>query len=149
MQPSFGVLSFYGPGGYLTVHYVHTWVDYKRGGGFDSPAPWVLATDKDFKDSYSVAGQRSLCLVYSLRFRGSGTSVQLTTMAANKPTSIGCRLCTPELAAITPVIAGKMAPPACAMTKIIAKASQQHIATSKSAEGNVPRPEGCSSAGSN
>lgn len=45
-------------------------------------------------------------------------------MAARRPTKIGCKVATPALAAITPVTAGKMAPPACAITNMRANQSQ-------------------------
>jgi len=47
-----------------------------------------------------------------------GTSHQLTPVAMDRPTRIGCRTLTPALAAITPVTVGKSEPPACARTKM-------------------------------
>lgn len=46
-----------------------------------------------------------------------GRSNQLTAVALNRPTSIGCKTLTPTRAAMTPVIAGKMDPPICPRTK--------------------------------
>jgi hypothetical protein len=62
----------------------------------------------------------------SLRLTG-GTTAQAIPIAIVNPINIGCNSATPAAWAITPVMAGKIVPPACAVTKMMPTLNQQKI----------------------
>lgn len=66
-----------------------------------------------------------------------GRSNQLTAVALNNPTSIGCKTLTPTRAAMTPVIAGKMDPPIWPRTKTNAGRGSKSLQYQKQLKGSA------------